>query len=212
MTDKREFRDMPLTSIEVRAEEDGNAKIFGHAAVFNQRVMIWDFEEEIMPGAFTKTVNDRADVFSFFNHDSNLILGRTKNNTLELREDDHGLFFSATPPDTSAGKDARTLIRDGYVDKASFGFEVMQQTWTEREGLPPLRQIQEVKLFEVSPVPFPAYGGTSISARGLGHKPEMPERSEPEPGPAPHSTLRASLRRRKLLKQREQHNVDSRNV
>lgn len=208
MSGKREFREVAIT--EIRADDE-SGKIMGYAAVFDQEAPIWDFSEVIRPGAFAKTIADRADVFAFWNHESGKILGRTKNDTLTLTEDSHGLHVDISPPNTPTADEARTLIRDGFVDKMSFGFEVIKDTWTDRgKDELPLREIQEARLFEVSPVPLPAYVGTSVAARGLGYKPEIPKPPEPEPEPVLHSTLLAQLRKRALLlRRREIENVAS---
>ena len=172
---EKEIRD--VAGVAFREATDGRT-LQGVAAVFDQVAPIWDFEEVIRKGAFTKTIKDRADVFAFWNHDSGSILGRTTNETLLLSEDDHGLNVSIVPPDTQVGRDTRELVRGGYVNKMSFGFEVVRDAWTKREGKPDLRELKELKLYEVSPVPMPAYDGTSISARGA--QPVRPEATEDE--------------------------------
>jgi len=163
MEDKREFRELALT--EIRAD-DASGEIEGYAAVFDQEAPIYDFREVIRRGAFKKTIKDGADVFAFWNHDTGTILGRTKNGTLTLREDDHGLRVSFTPPATPRAQEVREWIRAGLVDKMSFGFEVVKQLWNRRDGEPDQREITEVRLFEVSPVSIAAYEGTSVTARG----------------------------------------------
>ncbi|KKN16797.1 hypothetical protein LCGC14_0972270 [marine sediment metagenome] len=165
-TGTQEIRMFPVS--ELRADSD-NGEITGHAAVFDQEADIWGDKEVIRRGAFKKTISDGADIFAFWNHDSNGVLGRTKNDTLSLAEDKKGLKVSILPPDTPTAQEVRTLIRDGFIDKMSFGFRVIVDKWTHpKEGNgPSLREILEVQLFEVSPVPFPAYDGTDVTARGM---------------------------------------------
>jgi len=194
--DTREIRE--FSGAEFRVEDDEAGTITGYAAVTNQEAPIWDYVEVVKRGAFAKTIKDGADVFAFWNHDTGAVLGRTKNGTLALEEDDHGLRVSIKPPATPTAQEVRDLIREGFIDKMSFGFEVVKDTWTERDGKPPLREIQEVKLYEVSPVPIPAYDGTTVTARGY-----QPTRPEPEPGRTPHSTLFGLLRAKLNLKSKE---------
>jgi hypothetical protein len=53
----------------------------------------------------------------------------------------------------------------------SFGFEALEETW-DWEADPPLRTLTKAKLWEVSPVTFPAYPATDIAARSA----KAPER------------------------------------
>ena len=151
--------------IEIRAEGDEPGKLTGHAAVFNEEANIggW-FIERIAPGAFTKSIGRGDDVRALWNHDPSSILGRTRSGTLSLREDDRGLHVEIDPPDTQLGRDAMTLIKRGDVSQMSFGFRVVAEKWEDRDGTE-VRTILEADLFDVSPVTFPAYEGTSISAR-----------------------------------------------
>jgi HK97 family phage prohead protease len=85
--------------------------IIGYAAVFNQRIDMGLWTEEVLPGAFTETISRSDDVAALFNHDPNLVLGRTPN-TLSLRQDDHGLHMTIQPPDIEIG---RSVVK---VDRA----------------------------------------------------------------------------------------------
>lgn len=167
--------------LEVRAvgesEDDGTPSIEGYAAVFNAlSVEMWGFRERIAPGAFTETL-ETDDIRSLWNHNSDFVLGRVKSGTLRLAEDDEGLRFDVEPPDTSWGRDALTSVRRGDVDQASFMFRTLEDDWSIDENEQLIRTLRKVKLYEVSPVTFPAYPATQVSARGLelyGEKPEIP--------------------------------------
>lgn len=159
MPEKRSYQ----FSLEIEKREDEQLVLKGHAAVFNTYADIGWWEERIMPGAFTDTIK-KDDVRALYNHDSNYLLGRNKNKTLILREDEQGLYTEITLPDTTYAKDLYKLIERGDVSQMSFGFEVKKQTWAEGDkGKPDKRDIQEVKLYDVSPVVFPAYTQTDIS-------------------------------------------------
>ena len=157
---------------EFRADNngDGGMRLSGYAAVFNSETVIGGmFREVVKPGAFKKTIKDKADVRALFNHDSNIVLGRTKNGTLALAEDDKGLRIDIELPDTQQAKDLYRQIERGDIDQMSFGFTVVKDSWTRAssDSELPLRELRELRLFDVSPVTFPAYATTEIQARSL---------------------------------------------
>lgn len=163
---ERRFIPVETAEMRVAADEDGTKKIVGYAAKFNQ----WSddlgwFRESIAPGAFTETIKT-ADVRALFNHDPNIVLGRTKSGTLTLREDDTGLYMEVTPPDTQQARDLMTLIERGDVSQQSFAFRVIKESWKFGEGNEPdERTLEQVELFDVSPVTYPAYPDTSVALR-----------------------------------------------
>ncbi|MFW6069664.1 MAG: HK97 family phage prohead protease [bacterium] len=153
-----------FVATELRAVEDG--QIEGYAAIFNELSEdLGGFREFIRPGAFSATL-ERADVRALWNHDSNYVLGRNKAGTLALEEDDKGLRVSIDPPETQWANDLRESIRRGDVDQMSFGFTTIEDRWERQDG-ENVRELVEVELWDVSPVTFPAYTGTSVSARAL---------------------------------------------
>lgn len=179
-------------AIEFRVEGDEKPKIRGYAAVFNKMSdLLGGFREKIAPGAFKRTLK-QADVRALFNHDPDNVLGRTKNETLSLREDDKGLWMEIEPPDTAQARDVMTLIQRGDVDQASFAFRVIKDTWTNQgDGETPIRTLDEVQLFDVSAVTYPAYPQTSVDVRArmtedgqftvLKTYPDVESHSEPDP-------------------------------
>lgn len=158
-TEVRTFR------ADLQAEPNGR-KVTGYAAVFNSRSQeMWGFVEEIDARAFDEA--DMSDVRALFNHDPNLLLARTPN-TLKLSVDERGLRYEFDLPDTTAGADLAELLRRGDVTQSSFGFTIDQDEWEEREGELPLRRITKIKrLFDVSPVTYPAYQEASVALRSL---------------------------------------------
>ncbi len=152
---------MFCADMELRVNDDEQG-ITGYAAVFNS----WSedlgfFKEKIQEGAFKKTIKEN-DVRALINHDPSLIIGRTKNKTLELKEDDKGLWFDVKLPDTSYANDLRESIRRKDITQNSFGFQAVQDEWS-KDGTK--RTLTEVKLFDVSPVTFPAYKQTIVKLR-----------------------------------------------
>lgn len=148
--------------------------IVGYAAVFNQRTQLWPgFYEEIAPGAFRNAI-PRDDVRALINHDPNLLLGRTKAGTLTLTEDDKGLRYEINPPDTSYSKDLQVSLKRKDINQSSFGFNIVkyEERKDEKTGERTVT-LQDVKLFDVSPVTFPAYPGTEAHVRMIAGENEV---------------------------------------
>ncbi len=154
------------STLEVRTHA-GKSSIHGRAAVFNTLSFdLGGFKERIMPGAFAESIENGDDVSGLWQHDPRFVLGRRKNDTLDLEEDKVGLRYVARPPDATFAKDAVAQIAGGYVDQSSFGFQVPVdgEKWSVEEG-ENIRTLVNVALKDVSPVTFPAYPGTDAEAR-----------------------------------------------
>ena len=143
----------------------------GYASVFNSMSEdLGGFREIIKPGAFANALGD--DVRALYNHDSNYLLARTKSGTLELWEDDKGLGYRFEMPNTSYGNDMLELFRRGDLSQSSFGFTVDKDSWRMEDGQH-VRYIESVSsLFDVSPVVYPAYAGSSSGLRSAEPKGE----------------------------------------
>ncbi len=147
---------------ELRVDQKGF--IEGYAAVFNQwSEILGMFKERIRAGAFKKTIKE-ADIRALFNHNADFVLGRNKAGTLDLAEDSEGLHFRVKPPDAHWANDLMESIKRGDIDQASFGFTAIQDEW-DHKAEPMERELIEVRLYDVSPVTFPAYPTTSVAAR-----------------------------------------------
>ncbi len=160
---KREVRPV-LTEFTTR-EENGTPTIEGYFAVFNSIYEIAPgMTESVAPGAFSKTL--AGDIRALTNHDTTLVLGRTKAHTLELREDEHGLWgkISINPKDADA-MNLYERVKRGDVDQCSFGFDIISEETDFRDDGSVHWTIQDVTLYEVSCCTFPAYQETNISAR-----------------------------------------------
>lgn len=156
---------MISTEFTVR-EEENSPTIEGYFAVFNSDYDIaLGMSESIAPGAFTEALG--GDIRALINHDTTLVLGRNTKNTLELREDSHGLWGKVRiNPNDSEAMNLYERVKRGDVDGCSIGFDIAEEKtdflengdihWTIEKVLP---------LYEVSAVTFPAYQETNISAR-----------------------------------------------
>jgi HK97 family phage prohead protease len=164
---RKEIRTFPIEELRA-AEDDTGRTLAGYPVIFNSlSEPMWGFRETVRPGAFTKTLQER-DILSLWNHDSSKPLGRTGNKTLTLAEDDRGLRYDNTVPETTWGKDAYISVQRGDVKGMSFAFSVVKEVWHEEtEDGEPLREILEARLYEVSPVTFPAYPMTEVEARAI---------------------------------------------
>lgn len=154
---------------EFRAEVEATGKLLrGHAAVFDQVAEIFPgYGEELASTAFDEVLKrDDLDVRALFNHNPSLLLGRSSAGTLRLSTDSTGLEFEADLPNTSYANDLRELLSRGDVTGASFGFipGVMVLSRAE-DGGELTTHTSVADLLDVSPVTFPAYGGTDVALR-----------------------------------------------
>lgn len=160
---KRQIRSV---TTEFMTREDGdNLAIEGYFAVFNSNYDIAPgMSESIAPGAFASSIS--GDIRALINHDTTLVLGRTKANTLQLREDSHGLWghIDINPNDGDA-MNLYNRVKRGDVDQCSFGFDIRSEDTDIREDGSIHWTIKDVELHEVSCCTFPAYTETNISAR-----------------------------------------------
>jgi len=178
-----ERRNVDLTEFRLIDEEGQKPRIVGHAAVFNKlSEPMWGFREQIAPEAFKKSLG-RDDIRALFNHDANYVLGRNKAKTLTLNEDDQGLAIEIDPPDTQWARDLQESIRRGDISQMSFGFIAVKDEWLHEKGKESIRTLLEVKLFDVSPVTFPAYPQTSVKVRDYLDGLRNAESEPDDPGP-----------------------------
>jgi HK97 family phage prohead protease len=151
--------------VELRAEGDGRT-FTGYAAVFGQPSLPLPFTEIVKPGAFKRSLQSRNRMMLLWNHDTSNPLASTRNGSLSMVEDAHGLKVTATLPDTTLGRDIAELVRTGVIDAMSFGFAVKKDSWSQDGNT---RYLEDVSLYEVSLVSTPAYEQTSgtVSVRSV---------------------------------------------
>ena len=159
--------------LDVRAEKRADEKLVikGQAAVFNQETVIrgW-FREQIKPGAFQRVLSEKPDTIGCFNHDWNVVLGRTTAGTLILQETPDGLDYEIEiNPDDPEALSVYAKVARGDVSQSSFAFQVGVEEWfypPDNSKDLPLRTITEFSnLFDVCPATFGAYPQTSAAVR-----------------------------------------------
>lgn len=166
MKEERTRRQTRSADTEFITREDGEElTIEGYFAVFNSNYDIgYGMSESIAPGAFDGTLAD--DVRALINHDTTLVLGRTAAHTLELRQDERGLWGKiAVNPNDSDAMNLYNRVKRGDVNQCSFGFDILDEETEFHDNGDIHWTIKAVKLYEVSCCTFPAYAETSITAR-----------------------------------------------
>ena len=205
------------------AEQERSAeptyKVRGYASTFNEeyelypRVGDWPAEyEQIDPHAFDGV--DTSDTIMQFDHNGP-VMARTRNGSLQIGVDQHGLWCEAFLGGCQQGRDLFEAIQNGLVDEMSFGFMIADDD--DGRGTTTLRDEQGdyhttitriSRLYDVSAVSIPANPGTEIHARSAvkatieaDRKAEMErrdaeERAEQERVEAEEMVRTARLRRR----------------
>lgn len=150
------------SDFEVR-EEGSHRKVEGYFIVFDQPTELWPgFFEQISPDA----IEDMSDVRALYNHNNDLVLGSTLNDTLRLEKDEHGVkgIITINDNDTDA-VNAYERIKRGDIKGCSFGFELVKESYERHDDGSTCATVERLNLFEVSPCVFPAYPQTAINAR-----------------------------------------------
>lgn len=198
--ERRDFAFEESDELVIEQRADGRAAIVGYAAVYNRLSLdLGGFREEILPGAFDKILSrqrGKSDVVALFNHDSNIVLGRSSSGTLELSSDDKGLRYVVTPPVSRA--DVLELIQRRDVRGSSFAFTVESKNESFRTGEDgkAIRQIREVSgLYDVGPVLVPAYPATSASVAMRSYEAWLASQEKPAEPEAVAAVVKRSLAR-----------------
>ena len=162
-----EHRYFQMSEVHTRSEEDALYLEGMFARYDDVYVVAEGATESIAPGAFAESIT--GDVRALYNHNHDLVLGRTRAGTLELKDTETGLWgrIKLNKNDSQA-MDAYSRIARGDVTGCSFGFEIPPggETTTVRDDGTVHWTITKVSpLYEISPAVFPAYEKTYIYAR-----------------------------------------------
>ncbi len=152
-------------TLELR-EQDGEQYFEGYSAKFDKETDLGGFTESIERGAFDNVLND--DVRGLFNHDYNIVLGRTKSGSMTLTIDDVGqryrIKYNPNDPDHVR---VMEKVKRNDVDQASFAFTIAEERIEKRSGKPHRSIVKFKRQYDVSPVTYPAYQDTSVAARSI---------------------------------------------
>jgi HK97 family phage prohead protease len=147
-------------------------EIGGIAAVINSVTDLGYFEEVINAGAFDYALSKEYDIRCLFNHEAELILGRTKADTCKVFVNADGNLEYTWVPDYENPTHmsvVRSIMR-GDITQSSFAFTIKEQSWStsEKYGNMGKRVITVIEdLYDVSPVTYPAYADTEADARSI---------------------------------------------
>lgn len=166
--DKIEQRTL-AAKMEVRENAEKQAEIFGKAIPFDSPSLpiCGDFIEYIAPDAFDESIESNAEIMLLYAHDWSAPLARRTAGRLTLEKREDGIYFRATPPDTTRTQDLLKDIEAGNVKGNSFGFTVEKDEWETDESGRTVRRILRGTLFEISAVVDPAYPDTTLAKRSL---------------------------------------------
>ena len=161
--ENREYRQVPMPEIRAAKEGQESYEVEGYATTWEEYVLFESegiqYKEKILPEAIDENT-DMSDVIYVKDHEGT-VYARTKNNTLMLEKDDHGLKIKADMGKTASAREAFEEIRAGMYDQMSFAFVVDDDEYNSTDHLRTIRHIK--KLYDVSFVSFPANPGTDIS-------------------------------------------------
>ncbi|EHQ3483999.1 HK97 family phage prohead protease, partial [Escherichia coli] len=150
-----------MKSMEIRSSEittSGAGTLTGYVVRWDKlSELLWgEFYEKFQRGAFTEWLAAGNDVRGLYEHDHSMLLGRTRSGTLKLEEDETGLRFELTPPDTSTGRDVIELVKRGDISGMSFGFRSRKDVWDTTTD-PCVRTVLVAELYEITVTSVPAY-------------------------------------------------------
>lgn len=166
-----ERRSARVEAVEFRADKKKPGMVGmmrGYAAKYETLSQnLGGFVETIRRGAFDKSLADGLDVLARYNHDDNMLLGRTASGTVRLWSDETGLGYEVDLPDTQVGRDLAALAERGDVYQSSFAFYTVTDKWGQTDQGFPLRTLEAVRLVDVAPVNTPAYLDTEVGLRSF---------------------------------------------
>ena len=169
MERETENRSFTFAAVEERNNDDKNTLLFtGYASVFDKPYGVRDsrgqYNETIKQGAFKKTLQEQDDVRFLVNHDG-IPLARTSSGTLQLEEDEYGLFVRAElDPSNPTVAEVSSAMKRGDLNEMSFAFAAIKDNF-DNSG--ENREVNEARLFDVSVVTYPANPWAGAKLRGV---------------------------------------------
>lgn len=152
------------TNLTTRSSDDNGMTVEGYAMLYDQPSVPMPFVEYIDRGALDNV--DLSKVLLLYGHDLNSVLARSDAENLQLRADDKGLWFRATLPDTTLGRDTYTNVANGNLKGCSVGFKIGDDKWLQGNDGQVIHHIRSFdQLIEISITPIPAYTETSVDVQ-----------------------------------------------
>lgn len=152
------------TNLTTRSSDDNGMTVEGYAMLYDQPSVPMPFVEYIDRGALDNV--DLSKVMLLYGHDLNSVLARSDAENLQLRADDKGLWFRATLPDTTLGRDTYTNVANGNLKGCSVGFKIGDDKWLQGNDGQVIHHIRSFdQLIEISITPIPAYTETSVDVQ-----------------------------------------------
>ena len=167
-------KEKEIRGISYRATVDEESRhVEGYALLFDvDSKPMWggDLIERIAPTALDGVL-ERSDVLCLMNHDERrgvLARWRMGEGSLSLTVDEKGLRYAFDAPNTSLGDELVEALRRGDIAESSFAFTVEKDNWERKEDCTYVLTIVQIeKLYDVSPVYYPAYEDTTVALRSL---------------------------------------------
>ena len=157
---EREYRSMELRLLP--QEEEKTYKVEGYASTFDPYVLLTrdgvDYSERIDPTAFDEA--DLSDVVFRVDHQG-AVYARTSAGTVSLDVDEHGLHNVTDLSRTARGRDLYEDIAAGNYPQMSFAFTVAEDEYDRETHTRIIHRV--AKVFDISPVSFPANPNTVLS-------------------------------------------------
>lgn len=162
VTTELDVRTIQDTDLQTRDGTKQAMQIQGYAARWNQPSNPMPFVEYMDPHCLDDV--DLSQVQLLYAHNYDNILARADSGGLQLKVDDKGLFFSATLPDTTLGRDTYQNILSGNLKGCSFGFMIADDEWSTDDNGTTIHLIKSIGIVrEISITGIPAYSETSVN-------------------------------------------------
>ena len=163
MSKNREYRSMELRMVPTEEGVEPSFFVEGYASTFDPYVLLTkdgiDYKERIEPTAFDDA--DMSDVVFRVDH-TGPVYARSSAGTVNLWTDDHGLGQRTDLGKTHRARELYADIAAGNYPQMSFAFTVAKDHYDKATHTRVIDRI--AKVFDVSPVAFPANPYTELSA------------------------------------------------
>jgi HK97 family phage prohead protease len=158
----------------VRADGASGRRMSGYAIVYDSPANLFDDLDEVCRFPMcARALRENQDIRCLRDHNPSQIIGRSTISSgpgrLQVTENTAGLFFICDVVNTDEGDTTLELVRAGLLTGCSFSFRVIKDRWTTtRDPVTgksrDLRELLDVDLFDISPVTYPTYTATTVSA------------------------------------------------